>query len=51
RETLNRIVLKQTTLKDALAAGDVKISGSEAKLEEMLSYLDNFDFWFNIVTP
>lgn len=51
RETLNRIVLKQTTLKDALAAGDVKISGNEAKLEEMLSYLDNFDFWFNIVTP
>ena len=27
RETLNRIVLKQTTLKDAIAAGDVKISG------------------------
>jgi len=36
---------------DAIAAGDVKISGSEAKLEEMRSYLDNFDFWFNIVTP
>lgn len=51
RETLNNIVLKQTTLKDAVAAGDVKITGSEAKLNEMLSYLDSFDFWFNIVTP
>ena len=51
RETLNQIVLKQTTLKDAITAGGVKIGGSEAKLDEMLSYLDSFDFWFNIVTP
>jgi alkyl sulfatase BDS1-like metallo-beta-lactamase superfamily hydrolase len=51
RETLNQIVLKQTTLKDAIGAGRVKITGSEGKLEEMLSYLDSFNFWFNIVTP
>ncbi len=51
RETLNRIVLQQTTLKDAISANDIKIAGSQAKLEEMLSYLDNFEFWFNIVTP
>jgi hypothetical protein len=30
---------------------DVKIDGSKAKLDEMLSYLDTFEFWFNIVTP
>jgi alkyl sulfatase BDS1-like metallo-beta-lactamase superfamily hydrolase len=51
RDTLNRIVLKETTLKDAIAKGDVKVVGSEAKLDEMLSYLDSFEFWFNIVTP
>jgi linear primary-alkylsulfatase len=51
RQTLNRIVLKQTTLQGAIAAGEVKITGDQAKLAEMLSYLDNFDFWFNIVTP
>jgi alkyl sulfatase BDS1-like metallo-beta-lactamase superfamily hydrolase len=31
--------------------GSVKVRGSEAKLDEMLSYLDSFDFWFNIVAP
>jgi alkyl sulfatase BDS1-like metallo-beta-lactamase superfamily hydrolase len=51
RETLNQIVLQQTTLKAAIGSGDVKIAGSQAKLEEMLSYLDSFEFWFNIVTP
>jgi alkyl sulfatase BDS1-like metallo-beta-lactamase superfamily hydrolase len=51
RETLNQIVLGQTDLKSAIGSGAVKIDGSQAKLEEMLSYLDTFDFWFNIVTP
>lgn len=51
RDTLNRIMLRQTTLKDALGSGAVKVKGNEAKLEELMSYLDSFDFWFNIVTP
>jgi alkyl sulfatase BDS1-like metallo-beta-lactamase superfamily hydrolase len=51
REALNQIVLKQTTLEKAIESGDVKIDGSKAKLDEMLSYLDSFEFWFNIVTP
>jgi len=51
RDTLDQIVLKETTMKDAIGSGHVKIAGSQAKLEEMLSYLDSFDFWFNIVTP
>ena len=51
RETLNQIVLGQTTIDKAISDGSVKINGSEAKLKEMLSYLDTFDFWFNIVTP
>ena len=30
---------------------DCRISGDRAKLEEVVSYLDTFEFWFNIVTP
>lgn len=44
-------MLKQVTLEDALEKGDIKITGDQEKLTELLSYLDNFDFWFNIVTP
>ena len=51
RNTLNDIILQQTKLADAISAGDVKISGDRAKLEEVVSYLDTFEFWFNIVTP
>jgi alkyl sulfatase BDS1-like metallo-beta-lactamase superfamily hydrolase len=51
RETLNQIVLREKKLADAIKAGDVKVAGSEAKLDEMLAYLDSFEFWFNIVTP
>jgi alkyl sulfatase BDS1-like metallo-beta-lactamase superfamily hydrolase len=51
RETLNNIMLKQTTLKDAMAKGDVKVSGDQAKLAEVFGALDDFPFWFNIVTP
>jgi len=45
------IVLQQTTLDDAIGSGSVQIDGSRARLDEMLSYLDNFEFWFDIVTP
>jgi alkyl sulfatase BDS1-like metallo-beta-lactamase superfamily hydrolase len=51
RDTLNKIMLKETTLKDALASGAMKIQGNEGKLDELMSYMDSFDFWFNIVTP
>ncbi|WP_134691092.1 alkyl/aryl-sulfatase [Enterobacter hormaechei] len=51
RTMLNDIILKKETLKQAMDKGDVKVSGDRAKLEEMLSYMDTFDFWFNIVTP
>jgi alkyl sulfatase BDS1-like metallo-beta-lactamase superfamily hydrolase len=51
KDTLSNIMLKTVTLDDAIKAGDVKISGKEAKLKELMSYLDNFEFWFNIVEP
>ena len=51
RDTLNKVMLKETTLKDAMGSGAIKVKGNEAKLDELMSYMDNFDFWFNIVTP
>lgn len=51
RDTMNNIFLQQTTLDDAVASGAAKISGDKAKLHDVVSYLDRFDFWFNIVTP
>ena len=50
RATLDRIVLQKTTVADAIAAGDVKVTGNPAKLDELLSHLDRFEFWFPIVT-
>ncbi|HEI8865640.1 TPA: MBL fold metallo-hydrolase [Serratia odorifera] len=51
RDALNRIVLKEHTLKEEQDKGDVKITGNAEKLNELLGYMDKFDFWFNIVTP
>jgi len=51
RDTLDRIVLKQETMQQAKDKGDVKITGDANKLTELLSYIDKFEFWFNIVTP
>lgn len=51
RETLNKLMLKETNLKDAVSSGALKVDGAQAKLEELMSYMDNFDFWFPIVTP
>ena len=51
RETLNKIILKQESLQQAEAQGDVRVAGNHAKLDEMLGYMDKFEFWFNMVTP
>lgn len=51
RDTLNQILLKQKSLQQEIKNGKVKVQGNEKKLKELLGMLDNFDFWFNIVTP
>lgn len=51
RDTLNKIILKEESLDDAKSKGDVKIAGNADKLNEVLGYMDKFEFWFNIVTP
>ena len=51
RETLDAFMLQQITLEEAMENDDVKISGEQDALSEMMSCLDDFEFWFNIVTP
>lgn len=51
RATLNAIVFGKTTLDKEAAAGTVVIEGNQGSLKELLSLLDTFEFWFNIVTP
>jgi alkyl sulfatase BDS1-like metallo-beta-lactamase superfamily hydrolase len=51
KATLSRIQLGEITLDQAVASGDVKIDGRKEAFGEFLGMLDNFNFWFNIVTP
>jgi alkyl sulfatase BDS1-like metallo-beta-lactamase superfamily hydrolase len=51
RAALDQIALGEARLVDKLAAGEAKVEGSQEKLIEFLSLMDNFEFWFNIVTP
>jgi alkyl sulfatase BDS1-like metallo-beta-lactamase superfamily hydrolase len=54
--TLNRaglaaLVFGKISLERAVADKSVAITGNQAALGDLLSLLDTFDFWFNIVTP
>ena len=49
--TMNAIQLKETTFDEAIKSGEVKLNGDKAVFDGFLSMLDNFNFWFNIVTP
>lgn len=51
RDVLNRLVLGETTLEKATTDGDVRVTGDPDKLNQLVSMLDTFEFWFNIVTP
>lgn len=51
RTDLNDVMMGVTTMEKQIIAGKAKITGDTHKLGEFVSWLDNFDFWFNIVTP
>jgi alkyl sulfatase BDS1-like metallo-beta-lactamase superfamily hydrolase len=51
KATLDSIQLKETTLDQAIAKGEVKIEGKREAFDDFMGLLDNFPFWFNIVTP
>src|SRR3546814_6958274 len=48
RDTLNRIILQEVTLADAISAGDIELDGEPSTLEALVASLDTFEFWFSI---
>lgn len=51
RAALNNIILQTATLADEINHGAVQVAGSAERVHELVSLLDTFEFWFNIVTP
>ncbi|WP_237162572.1 alkyl/aryl-sulfatase [Shewanella halifaxensis] len=51
KATLTEIQLGQLSFDQAVAEGKVKLTGNEQAFDDFFAMLDNFEFWFNIVTP
>jgi alkyl sulfatase BDS1-like metallo-beta-lactamase superfamily hydrolase len=51
RTALNKIILQESTLAQEIQNGSVKVAGDLKMVQELVSLLDTFEFWFNIVTP
>ncbi len=51
RSDLNRIILKQTSFRKLMLKKQVKVQGSVPKLQKFMALQDDFNYWFNIVTP
>lgn len=51
RATLDEMLGGGTNFVTIVAAGRVKLQGETRKLVEFFTLLDEFDIWFNIVTP
>ena len=51
RATLNQVVLRETTIADAIHGGLALVEGDRAKVEELFGLLDDFTLMFEIVEP
>ncbi|WP_432732477.1 SCP2 sterol-binding domain-containing protein [Jeongeupia wiesaeckerbachi] len=51
KSALNAVQLKETTLEQAIADGKIKVDGKADVFEDFMTSIDNYNFWFNIVTP
>lgn len=51
RDTLNRVIIKQMTVGEAIKDGRVAVVGNASKLEELMSLMDEFPRLFEIVEP
>lgn len=51
KASLDAIQLKEITLEQAVAKGEVKFEGRREAFGELMGMLDSFPFWFNIITP
>ena len=45
------VVYKEGILDQTVVSGGIKVSGSLELLNRFFSYFDEFEFWFNLVTP
>jgi alkyl sulfatase BDS1-like metallo-beta-lactamase superfamily hydrolase len=51
RSALNEVILGTAELEGLIGDGTAKIDGDAQALQHILGLLDEFEFWFNIVTP
>ncbi len=51
RTTLNRIMLRELALPDAMASGLVRVDGNPIKVAELFGLLDDFTMAFEVVEP
>ena len=51
RATLDNIMLGKATVEESLKSGTIKVEGTKGKFKELQGMQDDFEFWFNIVTP
>ena len=51
RSTLDAVIAKQTTFQEAAADGKMKVTGSPARLDELMALMDEFPRTFEIVEP
>ena len=51
RALLDDITLRRASFDEKLRAGEISVQGDPQKLSELFSLLDDFERWFNIVTP
>ena len=51
RNGLIALTLLGRSVQSLSESGIIEIDGDQAVLEELVSLLDDFEFWFDIVTP
>lgn len=51
RSDLDLMLMKQATFQDLAASGKMKFNGEAKIFGQLLLMMDEFDFWFNVVTP
>lgn len=51
KATLDSIQLGETKFDNAVSSGAAKIDGDRKAFDEFMGLLDNYPFWFNVVTP
>ncbi|MFN8151689.1 MAG: alkyl sulfatase dimerization domain-containing protein [Solirubrobacterales bacterium] len=51
RSDFDKVMLGISSLPDLIGAGEAKLDGDPQALVEFIGLLDEFEFWFDIVTP